>query len=320
MKRYPLAAAKSQTGLTLLELTVVMTILVALAGLMVPYVGNFFGAAKDSTSASSLAAVDRSMQSYQTKFMKEPNHLEALINGVSGASATDPYCDATNAAVNMVYCKLMYPGYFAPLTLTSEQLTSLNTAGITALYYNDPTTSDATFASTISVPTLLTTASYVAQVVVPTQWVPPVTNPPATGSPTIEDYLADVFGTSPNKFDGQNCYTYIAFGIGNQSSLIGSVMSTAPIHFSSDGGLGPAVKYHRFLAIYQVDAQNNPSVIAGVSTGLHPAVASKGCPAGIEAAKYIGSAIAGTAADGHLWGLGRHQSNVYQNINANNGN
>ena len=98
MKQYKLKAHARQTGLTLIELTVVMTILVALAGLMVPRVRGFFGAAQDSTSVSSLAEVDKLMEGYYTRFGKEPNNMEALINGVAGTSATpnDP-CNATNA-------------------------------------------------------------------------------------------------------------------------------------------------------------------------------------------------------------------------------
>jgi type II secretory pathway pseudopilin PulG len=327
MKHYPLKTPARQAGLTLLELTVVMTILVALAGLTIPYVSSFFGAARDSTSVSSLAEVDKLMQSYSTKFMKEPNNMEALINGVTGASTTDTNCSADNAAANTVYCKLMFPGYFLPLKLTNEQLSSLNMAGIASLYYNDPTTLNATFASTVGVPTILSTANFVAQVVNPntlnagTTWTPPTTNPPATGTtPTIEDYLADVFATTAHNFDGQNCYVYVAFGVGNQSSLTGTVMSTAPVHFTSDGSAGPVVKYNRYLAIYQVDAQNNPSPIVGVATGLNPTVMTKGCPSGIEPAKYMGSAFAGNFAEGHLVGLARTQGTVYENINSNSGN
>ena len=331
MKHYPLKAPARQAGLTLLELTVVMTILVALAGLTVPYVSSFFGAARDSTSVSSLAEVDKWIQSYSTKFMKEPNNMEALINGVAGTSTTDTNCNATNAAVNTVYCKLMFPGYFSPLSLTDVQLNSLAMAGIASLYYNNPDTTNATFASTVGTPTALKAGNVVAQVVNPNDlfpdtWIPPTTNPPATGTPTIEDYLADVFGTTAHNFDGQNqpndqkCYVYVAFGVGNQSTLTGTVMSTAPVHFTSDGSAGPVVKYNRYLAIYQVDKINNTAKIQGVPTGLNPTVLTKGCPSGIEPAKYIGTVFAGNVAEGHLQGLARTQGTTYENINSNSGN
>jgi hypothetical protein len=167
--------------------------------------------------------------------------------------------------------------------------------------------------------------SYVAQVVNPNDitpgtWTPTPTNPVATGTPTIEDYLADVFGTTASKFDGQQCYDYIAFGIGNQSALTGTVMATAPVHFNADGTSGPVLKYNRYVVIYQVDANNNTTALPGIATGLNPAVLTKGCPAGIESAKYIGTVIAGNNTyPGRLVGLARTQGTAYENIN-NNGN
>jgi len=227
---------------------------------------------------------------------------------------------------------MMFPGYFNPIPLTTTLgtgttgtplLTSLNMAGITSLYYNQPDTLDATFASTVaptavSAPTILLGANVVAKVVNPNTIYPNTWTQPTTGTPTIEDYLADVFGTTASKFDGQNCYEYIAFGIGNQSALTGTVMATAPVHFNADGTSGPVLKYNRYVVIYQVDANNNAS--PQVPTGLNTAVLTKGCPAGIESAKYIGTVIAGNLTDGHLMGLARTQGTAYENINNNNGN
>jgi len=151
-------------------------------------------------------------------------------------------------------------------------------AGITSLYYNQPDTLDATFASTVaptavSAPTILLGANVVAKVVNPNTIYPNTWTQPTTGTPTIEDYLADVFGTTASKFDGQNCYEYIAFGIGNQSALTGTVMATAPVHFNADGTSGPVLKYNRYVVIYQVDANNNAS--PQVPTGLNTAVLTK---------------------------------------------
>jgi hypothetical protein len=285
-----------------------MTILVALAGLMVPRVRGFFGAAQDSTSVSSLAEMDKLMEGYYTRFGKEPNNMEALINGTAGASTIDTNCNATNAPLNSVYCKLMYPGYFTSIPLTNAHFSSLTMAGITSLYYNNSNTDDATFASTFSAsaPISLTTGAYVASVAIPSSW-------PLVATGKIEDYLADVFGTTANNFDGQNCYTYVAFGIGNQSQLTGTVMSTTPVHFNADGSSGPNIKYNRFVAIYQVDASQ--SKFDPVDTGLDPTVKTKGCSSGIESAKYIGSVIAGNVTEGRLMGLARTQGQTHRNIN-----
>ena len=82
MKQYQLKAHARQAGMTLLELTVVLFILLALAGLMIPSFDRSIATrTDDSTSVSSLAEVDKWMQSYNSVFMKEPNNMEALING-----------------------------------------------------------------------------------------------------------------------------------------------------------------------------------------------------------------------------------------------
>jgi type II secretory pathway pseudopilin PulG len=306
MKQYKFKPHARQTGLTLIELTVVMTILVALVGLMVPRVRGFFGAAQDSTSVSSLAEVDKMVQGYYTRFGKEPNNMEALINGALGASATDTNCNATNVPLNSVYCKLMYPGYFGTTTVDTsavsgnakeQRATSLTIAGITSVYYNDPNTSDATFSSTIlGNPTAINNGfEYtLANVVVP---------PGNTAS--IEVYLADVFGTTADQFDG-TCYDYVAFGIGNQSTLTRTVMSTAPVHFNADGSSGPNSKYNRFVAIYQVDK---------LATSVPQGLTNRGCSSGTESAAFIGSVIVGNKAEGRLVGLARTQGQTHKNIN-----
>ena len=115
-------------------------------------------------------------------------------------------------------------------------------------------------------------------------------------------YLADVFGTTADKFDGTTCYDYVAFGIGNGSTLTGKLMSSAPVHYISSGTAGPVVKYHRFMAIYQVDKLATPTP------------RRSGCSEGIESAKYIGSVIAGDKGAGRLLGLVRTQGQTHQNM------
>ena len=83
-------------------------------------------------------------------------------------------------------------------------------------------------------------------------------------------------------------------------------MSSAPVHYISSGTAGPIVKYHRFVAIYQVDKLATP-VTQGAS--------NSGCSEGTESAKYIGSVIAGDSDAGHLLGLVRTQGQTHKNMN-----
>jgi len=281
-----------QFGVTLLEITVILVILIALAGLMIPYYSTSVRTTtQDSTSASSLAEMDKLMQVYRTMYLKEPNNMEALINGISGTSTTDPDCTGAVAAADKVYCKIICINCLSPLTLNTEGVMSLNMAGITTLYYNDPDTTDATLQSIVNPEKAV---SVVAQVSVPATWNG------GTGA-TIEDYLASVFGTTSNKFDA-NCYDYIAFGIGNRSSLTGSVMSTAPVYFSDQpGNTGQTLKYNRFIVLYQVDKTN--SAFSALHSPVPLGGSRKGCPTGIEPARFIGSVVSGDTPNGPLTGL-----------------
>lgn len=305
MKHYKVKNMTRQAGMTLIELTVVLLVLIGLAGLLIPYVSGFVGKTHDSTGVDNQAEIDSMMQRYATQYMRSPNNMEALINAADATAAAGADCAAATA--NTVYCKMMYTGYFTPLVIAAPMNMSLSMAGITSLYYNNADTDNATFASTVALPTNLSATSTVAGVAIAPDWL--ADNPAGT----IEDYLADVFGTTPNKFDG-NCYEYVAFGIGNGSDLNGTVMSTAPVHFASQGTMGPVNKYNRFLVVYQVDKLATAS--AAAATGL--GATSKGCTAGTEAAKFLGSVMAMGQSAGHLWSLAHTQGHTYENIAAGN--
>lgn len=303
MKAYNRQAIARQSGFTLIELTVVLLILIGLAGLSVPYVGGYVGKTHDSTGVSNQAGLDETIQRFTTAYMKAPNNLEALINGA--AATTTTATDCSGAAANAVYCKLMYTSFFTTQALAAPRLASLNSAGITSLYYNDPDTDNATFASTVPLPTTLVAGSTVATVTIPTTW----SGIPANATGTIEDYLADVFGRPASNFDG-TCYDYVGFGIGESSELTGRVLSTAPVHFASQGAMGPVNKYNRFIAIYQVDRLTTASAAATLASGAQ----TSGCMAGTEPAKFIGTVMAMGAGAGHLWGLAHSQGHAYENI------
>ncbi len=125
--------------MTLLELTVVLLILIALAGMTIPsFDRSIVTSTENSTNLSSLAEVDKWMQSYNSIFMKEPNTMETLINGTAGTSTTD----ATNVPVNTVYCKMIQPAYFGTAAVNTagavaadkQRALSLTMAGITSVY------------------------------------------------------------------------------------------------------------------------------------------------------------------------------------------
>jgi len=300
----------SQLGMTLIELTVVLLVLIGLAGLLIPYVTGFMSKTHDGTGTFNSAALDNNIQRYMVDKMRAPNNMESLVSSTVGADASGQ-CAAANAAVDTVYCKLMAPGFFATTALTGPQVMSLSGAGITSVYHMDNTATNATFGATgTNGTTTLAAAVPVATVAaLATGGAAPNNFPEAL---TIEQHLAAAYERPATDFDSA-CYNYVAFGIGDKSDLIGSTMSTAPVHFAQQGAMGPANRYNRFVAVFQVDKVNatgTASTPGGVADGNE-------CSASVEPAKYIGAAMSMAAMSGHLWGTSHSLAHSWENIAAN---
>jgi len=297
VKNYKLYNKKNQVGMTLIELTVVLLVLIGLAGLLIPYVSGFVQKTHDSTGTNNLARLNGNFARFENEFMRDPDNMESLINGAAGtAAATDTTCQAATA--NTIYCKMMYTGYWTPLQLNTQMVESLSSADITNVLDNDPDTANATFES-VTGSRQLATSGFVATV--------DKALDPATGLPfnTVADHLADALGGTANQYDNSdgtfdgvdNCYAYVGFGVGDGNEMIGRTMNSAPIHFAQKGSMGAANKYNRFVAIYKVDKNNTAP-----------------CSTDSDRAKFIGSVMSMSKTAYHLWGVGHSAGHAYEHI------
>ena len=73
--------ARAPRGLTLLELVVVMTILVALAGILIPMLPNFLNRATISSCTTNLSELAKLIQTYQTLYIGYPDQLDNFAGG-----------------------------------------------------------------------------------------------------------------------------------------------------------------------------------------------------------------------------------------------
>jgi type II secretory pathway pseudopilin PulG len=281
---------RAQAGMTLIELTVVLLVLIGLAGLLIPYVSGFTDRTHDSTGSNNLANLNQNIGRFETENMKAPNNLETL----------------TDAAAGTIYSKLMNTDLFDAVSVNGSgamgsadviRSQSLTAAGITNLLLNDNATDNATFHSTTGTPVAHATVSVsVARVCAEDA------DPMAAAGCTYTDaaaqsHMVEAFGGQAADYDTA-CYDYLAFGIGDGSELIGRSMSSAPVHFASRGDMGPVNMYNRFVAIYQVDKNNTAP-----------------CSTSVDKAKFVGTAMA--MMQGHLWGVGHSIGHAYENISSN---
>jgi len=229
-----------QAGMTLIELTVVLLVLVGLAGLMIPYVSGFVGKTHDATGSGNIQALSNAIVRYETEKGRYPKGMDSLINGSSNG-----LIDYTMADVMMGATIADYG--FTALDLSAVVATtqsasaavcgSLLKAGIdktAAMLDSSVADFNATFnnaSGTMTIGNAMdnTCAGYVVEV----------------DSAKVEAALGRPVNASRK---------YIAFGIGQKSELVGKTMNEAPVHFAKNADMNASMAYNRFIAIFEVDA------------------------------------------------------------------
>ena len=200
---------------TLVELIVVLTILVGLAGVLIPAVTDMIGRTNRSTSAINISEVAGAIQRYDAQFMTYPNNFDSLMLGAVTADL------ANGNDLNTLTTDLT--GLSVDVTLTQGTLDSLAAAGITTVGVH--ASGDATF--DLATPAALAVGSKLKGPLAATQVA---------------------LGLETTGLDGQ----YIFLGVGALSDMNGKTMIDAPVHFPRNATTNPETTYARFIAIFQI--------------------------------------------------------------------
>lgn len=260
MKHYKVKSYAKQAGMTLIELSVVLLILVGLAGLLIPYVGSFTQNTHDSTNSNNLAQLNNAMGRYVSEKNKLPPHTDLLTNGVLGATGTGTCAGAP--ALGEIYCGLANPAlftagqYLASDAATLIQRTSLANSGINMAVANDPNVENKTFGTS--------TGMYMLNSPTAMGWATAYFAKVATDGTSIESHLAKALGRDKMVYNS-TCYDYIGVGLGDNNELIQSTATNAPVYFPQDAELGPTQRYAHFIAILQVDKDNTTANCSGTT-------------------------------------------------------
>jgi len=284
--------------MTLIELTVVLLVLIGLAGLMIPYVSGFIGKTHDSTGSSNLASLNGAIQRYQGQYMSLPDDLQSLVE----TGGTDIYSELMNTSF---LTGTTYTNTAATMAVDGNyQLASLIAAGISSVYDmkvatgNGSKTFDAGNVS-VAIPNPMMNNTNAATFAVLG----------AGDAGSVEAHLADSFGNKVTAYDS-TCYDYIVMGVGQESQMTGRTIQDAPVHFAQNGDMGPEFKYNRFVAVFEVDKAD--ATIAAAPGG---SVDGNNCSASVEPAKLIGTAM--LMMPSHLFGLAHELDHTYSNVAAN---
>lgn len=202
-----------------MELVVVMLILAAIAGVLLPLLPNMITRAHTSTSATNLGEIAKAIQMHQAAFNAYPSKLDSLL---TGSSTLASYIPAV-ASGEMTTLQLNDDAYEA-----LEHAGILQTANLTAATSGDwsPTffpygansSLDATY-------TTLTSGINVAAI---------------TGTAAVREFSAP-FNAS-----------YVVFGLGSRSTMQGKTLMEAPVHYSEHTGESPNDAYARYGIVFQL--------------------------------------------------------------------
>jgi len=228
-------------GLTLLELVVVLTILVALAGILVPMVAGLLSTTSTSAGATNASELENWVQTYLSK----SHRLDLLDNLVNNSNDSLMSFVLTNSGTS--------PPDIVPYALQANDVTSLNSLGVANVYpliENPGTTSTPPWNPTFFPYAASTSAANLAGL--------PTSAPLTTGT-----YVAQLNSTiAAQKLSVSSSGTYVVFGLGKYSTISSGAegqpkyLTETPLSFNPSFGCDPNSVYCRFGLVFQVDTTN----------------------------------------------------------------
>lgn len=241
---------KRRNGLTLLELVIVLTILVAVGGIMVAIFPQFLTKAHTSTCAANIPEMIKAVQMYDGMYTEGyPDRMDSLVVGTQHASFL-----ADDHGLGTV-------------TLTQEQADALNEAGIGEVMTmaDDPGTGDWWH------PTF---HPYGNEVLSDTDYATVtagMTMATLDANYTTNPINAQTMGLDPGK-------VYVVLGLGAPCRMFGKTANEAPVHFADDMNDNPNKRYMRFAAIFQIGddvGENGDDDTWGTADDIPPTTLSK---------------------------------------------
>lgn len=226
--RYP-----HRWGLSLLELLVVLTILIALGGIVVATLPGMLKRTQVAMASANVPEIDATIRRNATLTQGHiGNRFDALISGSDSLDGGVPsYIGGSDA--------------FEATTLAASEVAALREIGVTELVPALPATENATFNSHDQLPVEIGNDTRVC----------------ALNSEIAALLLKEEWNLDP--IEGA---LYIVFGLGEQCSMVGAgpkaAFSETPIHFSDDRSQSPEEMYSRYLLIVEIKPSSEAISVA----------------------------------------------------------
>jgi prepilin-type N-terminal cleavage/methylation domain-containing protein len=245
-------AATRRQGLTLMELIIVLMILVALAGILIPILPSMLTRAHVATHTTNVTEISKLILTYQATNNGFPDQWDSMTDGTAqvtylAGGVLDPTPGSGGPGGQA-------GGNFTSQVPTAAEVTALNAAGIKSVHNQltyavgvtdwagnafDPTF--ANYSAAPNVPTAITTSTPLTYL-----------------TPNNKFWPAFQAQNFPSWSPTAN---YVALGFGPRCTLT-KMAVTAPIHFSDTQDATTSFSYGRFVAIFKV---SDPAAPGGVN-------------------------------------------------------
>lgn len=210
-------------GLSLLELLVVLTILIALGGIVVATLPGMLKRTQVAMASVNVPEIDATIRRNATMTQGEiGNRFDSLISGSDSVDGSVPsYVGGAEV--------------FEATTLGESEVAALREIGVTELIPAIAETDNATFNSHDQLPVEIGTDTRVC----------------VLNSEVAVTLLKEEWNLEPNE-----SAKYIVFGLGEQCSIVGAgpkaAFAETPVHFSDDRSQSPEEMYSRYLIIVEI--------------------------------------------------------------------
>ena len=214
---------RARRGLTLVELLVVLVVLTAVAGILVPLMPNANRRSHDATGAGNLREMVKAVALHKANTGTYPDEWDSLIDA-----------DGTTTAATMGVSVL---DISAPAAGSTEETiaNALADAGITTAYqHSDLGATDGTVNQTFDGTN--DTNELASNVAVLT---------------AMAESGLDLATSQLNGGSSDAPVAYVAFGLGNGSTMIGQTIADAPVLFPN-GANSPIRRYSRGVIVFAV--------------------------------------------------------------------
>lgn len=200
-------------GLTLIELVVVLMVLIALAGILVPQLTGFVERSHGASGATNLGEVRKAVELYNVKYLVGyPDYQDSLLD--TAGNLFSKLNDELTPRLTV-------------LTLDAGQAQSLVDAGITKVGDHFVTVAPAGSA---------------------TDSITGAERPIAALGKVAKLSALDATTQIYASVDDNLKYDYVVMGIGRNSTAIGKVMAEPPLDFEKD----PTLEYSRSLLVFGI--------------------------------------------------------------------